>query len=76
MPTHFTVFYQRVKKTDGTFSPSQSTYTKESYAYKQFYQVLASYIDHPDYSHIEVYLANSNGVVLEAKALDNVEAGE
>lgn len=70
---HYTVFYQRVK-TDGTFSPSQSTYTDLQAAYKQYYTVLSSYIGSADYTHIEVCLMDSNAVVMEAKAWDNVTA--
>ena len=68
---HYTVFYQRVKTADGTFSPSVSTYTNMQDAYKQFYTILSSYIGNADYSHIEAYIANDNAVVLEAKAWDN-----
>lgn len=68
---HYTVFYQRVKAADGTFAPSMSTFTSLQKAYKQYYTVLSSYVDNPDYSHIEVYLANSDAVVMEAKAWDN-----
>ena len=74
----YTVYYNRVTSADGSYSPSTSTYDNLESAYKQFYQIFASYIGNKTYKHIEAVLTatdltaeNPTMVVMEAKSWNN-----